>query len=350
MPLDWSTRRLDKAACVLLFVLTAFRLWYAASHQLLQDEAYYWQWSRHLDWGYYDNTPLMAVVIRVFTSLLGPTELGVRAGAIFCALIASAFIYLIMRRLTDARVAFVALVMASVIPLFAAGADIMTQDPVQLALWAAALYVILHALDGKGWLWIVGGVLAGLAAMAKLNALLLLPSILLYLALSKTHRYWLRRPEPYVAAAIALAIFSPFVWWNHTHQNAFWMHIHAMGTRNSEHDPPFKWFLRFAGDQALLMSPLLMLTFLRSLGQDVRDALEENNDAFLFLWAPSVVVFGATALLSLKSKVEGNWPAAAYVTGACLLALALTKMWDRGVTGRRWAIASVSLATVLSIG
>ncbi|MEO7717191.1 MAG: glycosyltransferase family 39 protein, partial [Capsulimonas sp.] len=305
LPLDWSTRRLDKAACVLLFVLTAFRLWYAASHQLLQDEAYYWQWSRHLDWGYYDNTPLMAVVIRVFTSLLGPTELGVRAGAIFCALIASAFIYLIMRRLTDARVAFVALVMASVIPLFAAGADIMTQDPVQLALWAAALYVILHALDGKGWLWIVGGVLAGLAAMAKLNALLLLPSILLYLALSKTHRYWLRRPEPYVAAMIALAIFSPFVWWNYTHHNAFWMHIHAMGTRSSAHDPPFKWFLRFAGDQALLMSPLLMLTFIRSLWVDGKRAVAENDNALLFLWAPSVVVFAGTALLSLKSKVEG---------------------------------------------
>ena len=331
-------------------MLTLFRLWYGASHELLQDEAYYWQWSRHLDWGYYDNTPLMALVIRGFTRLLGPTELGVRAGAVFCALIASAFIYLLMRRLTGARTALAALILASMLPLFAAGGDTMTQDPVQLALWAAALYVISLALDGKGWLWLVGGILAGLAAMAKLNALLLLPSVLLYLTLSKTHRVWLRRPEPYVAAAIALAIFSPFVWWNHTHQNAFWLHIHAMGTRGTVHDPPLKWFWRFLGDQAVLMSPLLLLTFLRALWVDGKRAVAENDNVLLFLWCPSVVVFGATALLSLKSKVEGNWPAAAYVTGACLVACALTQAWDSGgVRARRWTIAAVALSSLLSV-
>jgi len=49
------SRRLDRTAWLLLFVLTAFRLWFAATHDLLQDEAYYWQWSRHLAWGYYDK-------------------------------------------------------------------------------------------------------------------------------------------------------------------------------------------------------------------------------------------------------------------------------------------------------
>ena len=48
--------------------------------------------------------------------------------------------------------------------------------------------------------------LAGLAAQAKLNALLLLPSVFLYLLLSPTARErWLRRPEPYLAGRIALA-------------------------------------------------------------------------------------------------------------------------------------------------
>ncbi|BDI30698.1 hypothetical protein CCAX7_27490 [Capsulimonas corticalis] len=332
----------------MLFALTVFRLWYGGAHQLLQDEAYYWQWSRHLDWGYYDNTPLLAVVIRVFTTLLGPTELGVRAGAVFCALVVSIFIYLIMRRLAGARVALASVAMASILPLFALGADTMTQDPVQLAFWAATLYVVLLALDGRGWLWILAGALAGLTAMAKLNGLLLLPSILLFLALSPAHRHWLRRPEPYLAAAIALAIFSPFVWWNHTHQNAFWLHIHAMGTRNGEHDPPLKWFWRFLGDQLFLMSPLLMLMFLRGLWVDGKRSVGGKNDALLFLWCPSVVVFGATALLSLKSKVEGNWPAAAYVTAACLLAWALTEAWDSGARGRRWAAAAVGLSVLIS--
>ena len=27
------------------------------------DEAYYWQWAQHLDWGYYDHPPLVAWLI-----------------------------------------------------------------------------------------------------------------------------------------------------------------------------------------------------------------------------------------------------------------------------------------------
>ena len=31
------------------------------------------------------------------------------------------------------------------------------------------------------------------------------------------HRHWLRRPHPYVAAALAIAVFSPVLIWNATH-------------------------------------------------------------------------------------------------------------------------------------
>ncbi|MBV9850019.1 MAG: hypothetical protein JO250_10140, partial [Armatimonadetes bacterium] len=88
-----------QAVAVFLLLLTASRFWYAGTHELVQDEAYYWQWARHLDWGYYDNTPLVALVIRACITLLGSNPVGVRAGAILSALVAAAFIYLLARRL-----------------------------------------------------------------------------------------------------------------------------------------------------------------------------------------------------------------------------------------------------------
>ena len=249
-PHTQAARRGDRSDLIaggLLLFLTAFRLWYDARHELVQDEAYYWQWSRHLDWGYYDNTPLMAPIVRFFTTLLGTNELGVRAGATVCALIASVFIYLLAKRLYGAKVALLSVVLASVMPLFAAGAVLMTQDPVQLALWAAALFVTHRALTDRpswGW-WLGAGLLAGLAAQAKLNALALLASIFLFVLLSPTARArWLLRPQPYVAGLLALAIFAPFLWWNHTHLNAFWIHAHAMASRGSGHDGP-KWVVAF---------------------------------------------------------------------------------------------------------
>ncbi|MDQ2686362.1 MAG: glycosyltransferase family 39 protein [Armatimonadota bacterium] len=324
-----EARRYGRAAGLFLFLLTVFRFWYVGQHELLQDESYYWQWARHLDWGYYDNTPLAALVIRAFITLLGSNETGVRAGAIVSALVASLFIYLLTARLLGPKIALFAVVLANVVPLFAAGAVIMTQDPVQLALWAAALYVVQRSLTDKPHWWYGAGVLAGLAALAKLNALLLLPGVFLYLLLSPTARErWLKRPEPYLAGLIALLIFSPFVWWNHTHQNAFWIHIHAMGSRSSEHDPPLKWTLRFLGDQALVLSPFVFLTYLYTLYDGWRRGAKQHDDAVLFLWCPSVVVFVATLCVSLRSKIEANWAVAAYITGLILVAAVLVRAWQ----------------------
>ena len=347
-----TTRRCDYAAGALLLVLTLFRVWYASRHELLQDEAYYWQWSRHPDWGYYDNTPLAALVIRACTALLGPTELGVRAGAILCACVASLFIYLLAKRLLGPTVAFVSVALANTVPLFAAGSVIMTHDPVQLALWSAALYTIHRALTDRPAWWISAGILAGLAAQAKLNALLLLPGIFLYLILSPDARArWLRRPFPYVAGLIALLIFTPFVWWNHTHSDAFWIHIHAMGSRTGAHDPPFKWLLRFLGDQALVLSPLIFLTYLYALYDGARRGLTGKDDALLFLWCPSVTVFAAVVCVTLRSKVEANWAVAAYVSGLILVAAILVRTWqERKVPGRVWVILSAGLASFLAIG
>ena len=347
-----AARRTDLATGGLLAFLTLFRFWYDSRHELLQDEAYYWQWSRHLDWGYYDNTPLMAPVIRLFTLLFGTNELGVRAGAAVCSLIISLFVYLLAKRLFGPAVAAVSVLLANFIPLFAAGSVIMTQDPVQIAFWAATLYVVYRALTDKPyWSWWLGaGLLAGLAAQAKLNALALLPSILLFILLSPTARErWLRRPEPYAAGLVAFAVFAPFLWWNHTHQNAFWIHAHAMASRGSGHDGA-KWVLRFLGDQALLISPFVFLTYLYTLYDGARRGVKERDDAFLFLWCPSLVAFASTFVTALRSKVEGNWAVDAYVTGIILVAAVFVRAWhSRRAFAKVWIGLSAAFSIVLAL-
>src|SRR5262245_35071705 len=50
------------------------------------DEPYYWLWSRHLSWGYYDHPPAIAIVIRTGTALFGDTEFGVRFAGILLSI------------------------------------------------------------------------------------------------------------------------------------------------------------------------------------------------------------------------------------------------------------------------
>ena len=52
-------------------------LFQAGFTQLMDDEAYYWVYSRHLDWGYFDHPPMIALLIKAGYALFH-NELGVR--------------------------------------------------------------------------------------------------------------------------------------------------------------------------------------------------------------------------------------------------------------------------------
>ena len=53
---------------------------------LLDDEAYYWMFSRHLDWGYFDHPPMVAFFIKIGYNLF-QNELGVRLLTVFSQVI-----------------------------------------------------------------------------------------------------------------------------------------------------------------------------------------------------------------------------------------------------------------------
>ena len=55
------------AAGVLVLAAAGYNVFYLAHEcplDLAQDEAHYWDWSRHLDWSYYSKGPLVAYLIR----------------------------------------------------------------------------------------------------------------------------------------------------------------------------------------------------------------------------------------------------------------------------------------------
>ncbi len=365
-----GTRRYDMIAAAVVIAFGAFCLWYSTTHDLIQDESYYWQWSRHLAVGYYDNTPMMAWIIHLFTGMLGNTELGVRAGAVVCACIAAWFLYKLAAETLGGAVGLTTLAAALLNPLFGNGATLMSADPPQLAFWMATAWAgwravqvgetATSAVAAKSWgWWLLTGLLAGLTAMSKLNGLLVLPSVLLFLAMDAESRVWLRRPQPYVAAILALLIFSPFVWWNHAHGNAFWIHINAMGHRTEKSQGHFtlKYFGDFFGSQAILLSPFLFLTLLWAIFRLPRqfnagfEAAEYNvNRALRYFWCLCVVVLAVTLVLSLKSRVEGNWAVAAYLGGLILVGYVMQQAWQSRRAGLRvWHAVSIALAAFLTI-
>jgi 4-amino-4-deoxy-L-arabinose transferase-like glycosyltransferase len=70
---------------------------------LSPDEAYYWDWSRHLAMGYYSKPPMVAWLIALFTKLGGTHPFFVRVGAALFSLGSTVVIFYLGRIIFNAR-------------------------------------------------------------------------------------------------------------------------------------------------------------------------------------------------------------------------------------------------------
>src|SRR5579863_3370351 len=95
-------------ALALIVLPYLLRLIYCSQIDLFPTEAYYWNYSRHLDFGYLDHPPMVALLIRAGTVAFGNTEFGVRIGALCCNLISALFMFRLARNLFGEASAWVA--------------------------------------------------------------------------------------------------------------------------------------------------------------------------------------------------------------------------------------------------
>jgi len=183
---------------------------------LLPDEAYYWDWSRRLALGYFDHPFIAALVIHATTAIGGVTPAAARAGMVVFGLGTVVLAYRLATLLGGRLAGWLALIAAATCPLYALLSLYAAPDGPMLFLWAATVYAVTRAvMTNRGRYWYLAGLMWGLALLSKYVAILLAPSILLYLVLFQ--RGWLRRREPYLGSLIALLVFSPNLWWNARH-------------------------------------------------------------------------------------------------------------------------------------
>lgn len=70
---------MTRPSLIFLLLITAFNLVIISGFELAHDEAYYWLFSHHLDFGFFDHPPMVAVIIKMF-SWLPHSEWAVRVG------------------------------------------------------------------------------------------------------------------------------------------------------------------------------------------------------------------------------------------------------------------------------
>lgn len=288
--------------------LTLVRVVYAGTVDLLPEEAYYWNYAQHPALSYLDHPPMVAWLIAAGTSTFGDTEFGVRAGAIVCWVATSVFAFLLARDMVGKSAAIVTLLLLAALPFYFAVGLIMTPDAPLTACWAGALFFTFRAIvleRRRAW-WGIG-VCVGLGLLSKYTIAPLGPVALIVLLSDRESRRWLRRPEPWCAAAIAGLLFTPVLVWNATHD---WSSFVFQGTRRWTDDPEFSLHL-LIGSAGLLLTPIGLAAaigvFVRSRGVGQPGSGQPCHRARTFALAATGVPLLVFVVFSLSHEPKLNW-------------------------------------------
>ena len=350
--------RWHRAAVWFLVITTLLRMCQLPSMELAPDEAYYWDWSRRPALGYYDQGPFIAYLIRATTAVFGTNEFGVRFGVLLASFGTLVCCYLLAKRLFSPLTGFLAVLLLGCTPLMEVGSLIATYDPPLVFFWALTVLLLERALFAddarrQNLYWLLVGVSTGLGFLSKHTMLLILPCLVLFLLLSPRHRFWLLRPQPYLALLIVLLLYSGVLVWNAQHH--WWTFGHLRYLTHKSSDAPLKRLGDFVGSQALLVGPILFfgtlaasVWALRAGGlklADVRGGMGKEgagrsasvsgeeptapDTRLLFLLLMGLPVFLFFCLMTFRAKAQGNWAAFAWLTPTILWSAWLTEWAGR---------------------
>ncbi len=335
-----------------LGILSALRLAFIGRFELSPDEAYYWTWSRHLDWAYYDQGPMLALVIRFFTwATNSSTEWSVRLGAVVLSFFTSWMSFnLLQRMFKSTQTAWYGFLALQASVLLAAGSILMMHDSIMVCFWVAALLSFYRALF-EDWTpgFYLGALALGAGALAKYSMALFVPCLLIFLILSPEHRVWWKRPHLYVAGIITLVLVSPLLIWNATHGSASFGHIAGLGGMHKQVTFSLKTVGEYLGGQLGVMTPLLgalalAAPFVAWRFWKTKDEFSGSNLFLICFSAPVLLFFLA---LSFNTSVYANWPAPAYIAACGLAAHWVVRSQKSSDYLNKWFQAAWILGAVL---
>ena len=330
-----------------LAAVTLARLWAASAIHLTEDEAYYRLWAQSLQFGYYDHPPMIAWWIRAGMAIAGDTALGVRLLPVLSCAMTSLLAFDLAQRLgASARTAERATVWYNATLIVGLGGFLAIPDAPAVMFWMLALWCIVRAGDGRPARWWIGaGVAAGLAAISKYSALFLAPGVVIWLVWRGGGWRALRRPWPWVTAAIAGAIFATNLVWNAEHH---WVSFVKQFGRVAPHALTPSHFFELIAVEFVLLNPIISLFGLRGAVQGIRRSGPPDGPDLSLLLAVTAPFAGYLLLHSLHARVEAHWPAPLYPEVAILAAVAA----DQAASGGVWAAmrrAAAPVGLVLSV-
>ena len=301
-----------------------------------RDEFYYVACGRHLDWGYVDHPPFVALVAWIVSDTLGDSLVALRLLPALAGALVVLLTGLMARRLGGGRFAqALACLAVTVAPASLWLHHIFSMNAFEQVFWALGAYLVLRILqDDDPRLWLAFGLLAGLGLQNKHSMLFFGFGIAAGLLLTPARKH-LRSPWLWAGGAIALLVFLPNLVWQVQHG---WPTLEFMRNAQERKITPLP-ALTFLQAQLLQMQPLSAPLWLAGLGFLVLSARGRRYAALGWAFLAILAVF-----LAQRAKPY-------YLAPAYPMLFAAGAVAAEGLAARRgWAWLRPAALVLLALG
>lgn len=279
---------------------------------LIPEEAYYWMYAEHPSLSYYDHPPMVAWTIRAGTVLFGDTEFGVRFTGSLLMLGASFLMYEFGRLWCGRTAGLASALLLQVLPMYFGIGVIATMESSLIFFWLLCLVFVTRALRGKSWAWYPAGLALGGAMLSKYTGAFLGAGTLLVMLLYRPWRAQLRSIHPYLAAAIAVAAFSPVIAWNVQHDWASFRFQFI--DRFDGSGLSLRFVSMFIAFQVVTATPTVLWASGALLSRAIRRPRRMLRPRWLMAMCFSLPLLLSMALKAMRSDVHINWTLPAFLT------------------------------------
>lgn len=203
------------------------------------DETYYYLYTLHLDWSYFDHPVLVALITGLGPWLTGEvSQFTIRFGALILHTGSLLLLYLTSARLFSAKAARFTLAIATIIPIFQIGFGVLTlPDNPLIFFWSASLCCAAYEFFGQSptqeysssdrdlqpvsyqpsYRLALLSILVGLACLGKYHGFVLGLGLVGFCLTSPRHRPALLSPWAWLGLGLFLVTISPILIWNIQH-------------------------------------------------------------------------------------------------------------------------------------
>lgn len=237
----WLAQKVNQSVLFLLLGGLLFRCIIALWLYPGFDETYYYLYSVHLDWSYFDHPVLVALTTGLGPWLTGEvSQFTIRIGALILHTGSLVLLYLTSAKLFSTKAARLTLAIATIIPMFQIGFGVLTlPDNPLIFFWSASLYCAASEFFRQpstqeyslsefaqskpsvsyhpSYRLTILSILVGLACLGKYHGFLLGLGLIGFCLTSPHHRRALLSPWAWLGLGLFFVTIFPIWFWNMQH-------------------------------------------------------------------------------------------------------------------------------------